>query len=333
MLVALVILAAVGLLAALVFAGVRVGRRARELERVQRLSANARLETLLELDRARGQLQASIAQTQERRGALEAQAGRPRPRARLAGPAVRGRRRGDPLGAHAALMRVAAVDLGTNSTRLLVADATGPSELAEVERILEITRLGQGVDATGRLHDDAIGRVLAVVRRYHDVAAAAGAERFLATATSAVRDAANGRDFLARLEAETGFATRLLSGADEARLTRLGTLAGRAPLSGRVAIVDVGGGSTEVSVSDALAVSLDAGCVRATERWLAEDAVAPELEQRAAEALRRLFAVERAGGVAAGRPRHRRGRHRHHRRRARPRACRRTTRRASTATC
>jgi exopolyphosphatase / guanosine-5'-triphosphate,3'-diphosphate pyrophosphatase len=189
-------------------------------------------------------------------------------------------------------MRVAAVDLGTNSTRLLVADATGPGELEEVERILEITRLGQGVDAAGRLAEDAIGRVLAVVRRYREVADAADAERFLATATSAVRDAANGRDFLARLEADAGFSTRLLSGAEEAHLTRLGTLAGRPPVTGRVAIVDVGGGSTEVSVSDDLAVSLDAGCVRATERWLAEDAVTPELEQRAGEALRRLFAEQ-----------------------------------------
>jgi exopolyphosphatase/guanosine-5'-triphosphate,3'-diphosphate pyrophosphatase len=187
-------------------------------------------------------------------------------------------------------MRVAAVDMGTNSTRLLVADVEGPQQLAEVERILEITRLGQGVDRSARLADDAIGRTLAVVRRYREVADAAGATRRLATATSAVRDAGNGRDFLHRIEAETGFQTRLLPGAEEARLTRLGVLAGRPPQSGRVAIVDVGGGSTEISVGPGLAVSLDAGCVRATERWLAEDAVAPELERRAVEALRRLFA-------------------------------------------
>jgi exopolyphosphatase/guanosine-5'-triphosphate,3'-diphosphate pyrophosphatase len=187
-------------------------------------------------------------------------------------------------------MRVAAVDMGTNSTRLLVADVAGGDELAEVERILEITRLGQGVDDARRLADDAIGRTLGVVRRYREIADAHGATRRLATATSAVRDAANGRAFLELLAAETGFETRLLPGAEEARLTRLGVLAGRAPLDGRVAIVDVGGGSTEVSVADGMAVSLDAGCVRATERWLAEDAVSPALEQRAASALRALFA-------------------------------------------
>jgi len=187
-------------------------------------------------------------------------------------------------------MRVAVVDMGTNSTRLLVADVDGADELVEVDRILEITRLGQGVDDARRLADDAICRTLAVVRRYRATADAHGATRRLATATSAVRDAANGRAFLERVEAETGFATRLLPGDEEARLTRLGVLAGRAPLDGRVAIVDVGGGSTEVSVGDGKAVSLDAGCVRVTERWLAEDAVPPELEHHAASALRALFA-------------------------------------------
>jgi exopolyphosphatase/guanosine-5'-triphosphate,3'-diphosphate pyrophosphatase len=187
-------------------------------------------------------------------------------------------------------MRVAAVDMGTNSTRLLVADVAGPDDVSEVERILEITRLGQGVDDARRLAGEAIERTLGVVRRYRELADAAGATRRLATATSAVRDAANGRAFLDRIEAETGFATQLLPGEEEARLTRLGVLAGRAPPAGRVAIIDVGGGSTEVSVGPGMAVSLDAGCVRATERWLAEDAVAPQLEHRAATALRQLFA-------------------------------------------
>jgi exopolyphosphatase/guanosine-5'-triphosphate,3'-diphosphate pyrophosphatase len=106
-----------------------------------------------------------------------------------------------------------------------------------------------------------------------------------------VRDAANGADFLARLAHETGFPTRLLTGAEEARLTRLGVLIGRPPLPGAVVIIDVGGGSTEVSVGPGRAVSLDAGCVRATERWLAEDAVSPAQQARAADALRRLFAA------------------------------------------
>jgi exopolyphosphatase / guanosine-5'-triphosphate,3'-diphosphate pyrophosphatase len=188
-------------------------------------------------------------------------------------------------------MRVAVVDMGTNSTRLLVADADGPDTLVEVERILEITRLGAGVDRDRRLRDDAIERTLAVVRRYRAIADAHGAAIRLATATSAVRDAANGADFLARLERETGFPTRLLPGEEEARLTRLGVLAGRPQVVGAVAIIDVGGGSTEVSVGPGRAVSLDAGCVRATERWLAEDAVSPALQARAAGALRDLFAT------------------------------------------
>jgi exopolyphosphatase/guanosine-5'-triphosphate,3'-diphosphate pyrophosphatase len=186
-------------------------------------------------------------------------------------------------------MRVAVVDMGTNSTRLLVADVTGPGELTEVERILQITRLGAGVDRNRRLADDAIGRTLAVVRRYREIADAHGARVLLATATSAVRDAANGAEFLARLQAETGFETRLLPGEEEARLTRLGVLAGRPEIAGDVAIVDVGGGSTEVSVGPGRAVSLDAGCVRATERWLAEDAVSPALQRHAAAELRDLF--------------------------------------------
>jgi exopolyphosphatase/guanosine-5'-triphosphate,3'-diphosphate pyrophosphatase len=188
-------------------------------------------------------------------------------------------------------MRVAVVDMGTNSTRLLVADVAGPEALVEVERILEITRLGAGVDRDRRLRDDAIERTLTVVRRYRSIADSHGAETRLATATSAVRDASNGGEFLRLLERETGFATRLLPGEEEARLTRLGVLAGRPPIAGAVAIVDVGGGSTEVSVGPGKAVSLDAGCVRATERWLAEDAVSPALQARAAEALRDLFAT------------------------------------------
>ena len=188
-------------------------------------------------------------------------------------------------------MRVAVVDMGTNSTRLLIADVTGPGELSEVQRVLEITRLGAGVDRTRRLAGDAIGRTMTVVRRYRELADAQGAQVRLATATSAVRDAANGAGFLVRLEAETGFDARILPGAEEARLTRLGVLAGRPPIGGDVAIVDVGGGSTEVSVGPGRAVSLVAGCVRATERWLAEDAVPLALQRHAAAELRALFAA------------------------------------------
>ncbi len=186
-------------------------------------------------------------------------------------------------------MRVAAVDLGTNSTRLLVAEVAGPTDVREVERLLTITRLGDRVDRSGTLREDAIERVLTALRGYRDRADALGVSRRLATATSAVRDAANGAAFLRRVEAETGFETRLLPGLAEARLTRLGALADRAAPAALTALIDVGGGSTEVSLDDARAVSLDVGCVRATERWLDEGTVAPEFAARAAAAIRALL--------------------------------------------
>ena len=190
-------------------------------------------------------------------------------------------------------MRVGAVDLGTNSTRLLVADVVD-GRVEEVIRLLAITRLGEGVDRHGVLTEAAIGRVLDVLARFADVAAAAGATVVLATATSAVRDAANGAAFLARVERERGFRTRLLDGDEEAAATVAGVLIGRNAPPGRVAIVDVGGGSTEVSIAVAgvvdAAVSVAAGCVRTTERWLGDDAVTPAAATAARDALGALFA-------------------------------------------
>jgi exopolyphosphatase/guanosine-5'-triphosphate,3'-diphosphate pyrophosphatase len=189
--------------------------------------------------------------------------------------------------------RVGAVDLGTNSTRLLVADVTD-GQVHEIVRVLEITRLGQRVDRDGLLAADAIGRVLAVLDTYRRLAVDAGATTVLATATSAVRDAANGADLLARIERTLGFRTRLLSGDEEARATVAGVLAGRVAPPGRVAIVDVGGGSTEVAIAHAgtleAAVSVNAGCVRATERWLGDGVVAAADLAIARTALDGLFA-------------------------------------------
>jgi len=192
-------------------------------------------------------------------------------------------------------MRVAAVDMGTNSTRLLVADVED-GRVDEVVNELRVTRLGQGVDRTKHLAGEAVERTFAVLHEYRALIDDAGAPPVLATATSAVRDADNGADFLARVEAELGFETRLLSGLEEGRTTFSGVMTGNAAPAGRLAIVDVGGGSTEVSVgaADGLeqSVSLDAGCVRATERWLAEGAVAPDRIARARTALETLFARE-----------------------------------------
>ena len=163
--------------------------------------------------------------------------------------------------------------MGTNSTRLLVADVDG-AELAEVERLLRITRLGDRVDADGRLSDAGMERVHAVLEGYAETAGGLGAERVVATATSAVRDAANGREFLAEVERRHGFETRLLSGREEAELTYRGVTSRLAAGPGTL-VCDIGGGSTELvlggpdGVDDA--VSLDIGCVRMSERCLHSD--------------------------------------------------------------
>jgi exopolyphosphatase/guanosine-5'-triphosphate,3'-diphosphate pyrophosphatase len=177
-------------------------------------------------------------------------------------------------------MRVAAADIGTNSTRLLIADVGSDGSVAELERLLEITRLGEGVDSSGSLGEAPMGRVTEALTRYAAHARELSAERSLAVATSAVRDAANRDDFLARVPA-SGFEPRLLTGEQEAATTFAGVCS-RAPGGGAVAadgtlVVDVGGGSTELVLGAAGGVawsrSLQAGCVRMTERVLGEDVV------------------------------------------------------------
>jgi exopolyphosphatase/guanosine-5'-triphosphate,3'-diphosphate pyrophosphatase len=170
-------------------------------------------------------------------------------------------------------MRVAAVDIGTNTTRLLVADV-GDGSIDEVVRREAITRLGERVDSRRRLLPTAIARVRNVLADYRREAERLGAERVLAVATSAVRDAENGVAFLDEVELSYGFETRLLSGRDEAELTFRGVLVGR-PLAQKTLVVDVGGGSTELVVGAAegvvSATSLDVGSVRLTERFVHSD--------------------------------------------------------------
>jgi exopolyphosphatase/guanosine-5'-triphosphate,3'-diphosphate pyrophosphatase len=162
--------------------------------------------------------------------------------------------------------RVAAVDLGTNATRLLVADVDGTS-VRELARRLEITRLGEGVDERRRLLPLPIARVRNVLAGYRRVAEELGAERVLAVATSSVREADNGEAFLGEIEWSYGFETLLLSGDDEAALMLRGVSVGRELRSG-VLVLDVGGGSTElVEAGDGFGVSLDLGAVRLTERF------------------------------------------------------------------
>ncbi|MEA2308739.1 MAG: exopolyphosphatase / guanosine-5-triphosphate,3-diphosphate pyrophosphatase [Thermoleophilaceae bacterium] len=177
------------------------------------------------------------------------------------------------------MARIAVVDLGTNTTRLLVADVDG-GRLRELDRRSEVTRLGEGVDASGRLADAAMERVLAVVATYRRAIDDLEAERTVAVATSAVRDAANADAFRARLRDELGVEARTISGGEEARLTFLGATHGRRP-DEQVLVVDIGGGSTEFVVghpgSDpSFHVSTQAGSVRQTERHLASDPPDPD---------------------------------------------------------
>ena len=170
---------------------------------------------------------------------------------------------------------VAAVDCGTNSIRLLIADAGSNGGLAERERRTEIVRLGQGVDATGEFHPDALARTFAAVDDYADLVRAAGvpAERIGFVATSASRDARNRELFFAGIRDRLGVTPEVISGDREARLSFTGALSGVRPDDEPVLVMDIGGGSTELITGSATgevrsAVSLDIGSVRMTERFL-----------------------------------------------------------------
>jgi exopolyphosphatase / guanosine-5'-triphosphate,3'-diphosphate pyrophosphatase len=183
------------------------------------------------------------------------------------------------------MTRVAAIDQGTNTTRLLVADVAD-GRVDEIHRETRITRLGEGVDARRRLLPVPIARVRNVLSDYRRTAESLGAERTLLIATSAIRDADNGEAFLGEVEWSYGFATQLLSGHDEAALTFRGVALGR-ELHEETLVVDVGGGSTElvVGTSDGLRFhdSVDVGSVRMTERFLhADPPTADELDMCAA---------------------------------------------------
>lgn len=175
---------------------------------------------------------------------------------------------------------LAAIDCGTNSTRLLVVDGDGQA----LERLMHITRLGQGVDATGRLADEAVARTVAVLDEYRAVLDGHGVDRVRIAATSAARDAANRDEFFAAAEAVVGVAPELLGGDEEARLSFLGATAELDDADGPFLVADIGGGSTEFAVGPVGApdgvLSTDIGCVRLTEKFLHSDPPAPaELSQ------------------------------------------------------
>jgi exopolyphosphatase / guanosine-5'-triphosphate,3'-diphosphate pyrophosphatase len=169
--------------------------------------------------------------------------------------------------------RVAVVDIGTNSTRLLVAELDGPA-LHELERESVVTRLGEGVEATGRLGDDPQARVFATLDSYAEAIERHGASTRTAVMTSAVRDAANGAEFAAAVRERYGLEGRTLSGDEEARLTFLGATAARDD-EGPLVVIDIGGGSTELVVGAAGEVdfhtSTQVGVVRHSERHLHSD--------------------------------------------------------------
>jgi exopolyphosphatase / guanosine-5'-triphosphate,3'-diphosphate pyrophosphatase len=193
-------------------------------------------------------------------------------------------------------MRVAVVDLGTNTTRLLVADVQN-GDLVELEKRTTITRLGQGVDAAGRLADDAMDRVRETLDEYRQVMDQLDAGEVIAVATSAMRDAANGPEFRDELNRRYGIDARTISGDEEARLTFLGATSGRTAAAGSPAstvVIDIGGGSTEYVVGSEGAdpdfhISAQLGSRRYTERFLQSDPPAHEELEALAADVRRII--------------------------------------------
>jgi exopolyphosphatase/guanosine-5'-triphosphate,3'-diphosphate pyrophosphatase len=186
---------------------------------------------------------------------------------------------------------VAVIDIGTNTTRLLVAEVED-GEVVELERRTIITSLGKGVDATGRLADDAMDRVAEAIAVYREVIDRLGAEKLVAVATSAMRDSGNGPEFHAYLQKKYDVDARTISGDEEARLTFLGATAGRND-DRETVVIDIGGGSTEYVVGRAgqdpgFHTSTQMGSVRFTERFLKSDPPAQRELQELTEAVRRM---------------------------------------------
>jgi exopolyphosphatase/guanosine-5'-triphosphate,3'-diphosphate pyrophosphatase len=197
--------------------------------------------------------------------------------------------------------RVAVVDIGSNSTRLLVADVEA-GRVSEVERQSRVTRLGRGVDLSGQLSAEAIEAACKAIADYVEICRDTGVEKVEAIATSAVRDASNGSAFVAELRERFALSARVLDGEEEARLTYLGATCEHSP-SEPTLVIDIGGGSTELIVGTgeevAFHTSLQAGVVRHSERHISSDPpTALELEALAAD-FRSLIENATAGAPAA----------------------------------
>jgi exopolyphosphatase/guanosine-5'-triphosphate,3'-diphosphate pyrophosphatase len=175
-------------------------------------------------------------------------------------------------------MRVAAIDCGTNSIRLLIADIDG-NNFREIVRDMEIVRLGQGVDQTGQFHPDAVARTLAAVDKFAAEIAKRGVEKIRFCATSATRDATNRHLFVDGVRERLGIELEVISGDEEAALSFAGAIKDLDPSDGPFLVVDIGGGSTEfvfgTSTVEA-ARSVNIGCVRMSERHFASDPATPE---------------------------------------------------------
>ena len=203
---------------------------------------------------------------------------------------------GRPASARPERWIAAAIDCGTNSTRLLVSDEHG----VQLARELRVTRLGEGVDARHALDRDAIARTIGVLRTYRTLMDDLGVLEVRAVATSAVRDASNGQEFLDAAGETVGTTVELLSGEEEGRLAYAGAVLELDAGGGPYVVLDIGGGSTELTglvPGDAAprVVSLDVGCVRLTERYLHHDPpLAEELEQTAAAVRHSLDRAARA---------------------------------------
>lgn len=193
-------------------------------------------------------------------------------------------------------VRIGVIDLGTNTTRLLIADVSG-GRIQERMRRSEITRLGEGVDATNRLADRAMDRVGAVVGEYRALIDREGVERIVAIATSAMRDAENGDEFRASLRARFGIKAETISGGEEARLTFLGATSARPHRRAATLVIDIGGGSTEFVIGQPgqaleFEVSSRAGSVRQTERHLRDDPPVAAAIAALAEEVRAIIDAE-----------------------------------------
>jgi exopolyphosphatase/guanosine-5'-triphosphate,3'-diphosphate pyrophosphatase len=200
-------------------------------------------------------------------------------------------------------MRVSAIDIGTNSVRLLVADIPPDAGLSIVDRGLEITRLGEGMAGRGGIVDAAADRTLAAVKRFTAIARTARAETILLFGTCALREAANGGSFTRRVKEATGLGVRVLSGEEEAGLAWRGiTRTLSRPLDGTAAI-DIGGGSVEITAAPGggtpVSASIGIGCVRMTERFLLHDPPGT----RELDALRAFASRSLASGISPSVPR------------------------------